>query len=46
MPSVRDRPDSEAAAMSHGTDVREVLEELERSSDLKEGRAGRPPTPG
>jgi uncharacterized membrane protein len=45
MPSVRDRPDSEAAAMSHGTDVREVLEEIERSSDLKEGRPGRPPAP-
>jgi uncharacterized membrane protein len=46
IPSVRDRPDAEAEAMSHGTDVREVLEELERSSDREEGTAVRPPKPG
>ncbi len=43
---MRDWPDAEAEAMSHGTDVREVLEELERSSDREEGTAGRPPKPG
>lgn len=33
MPSVRDRPDSEAEAMSRGTDVREVMDEIDRSVD-------------
>jgi uncharacterized membrane protein len=33
MPTVRDRPDSQAEAMSRGTDVREVMDEVERSFD-------------
>jgi len=41
LPSVRDRPDPEAAAMSRGTDAGEVLEELDRSIDLEEDRAGK-----
>jgi uncharacterized membrane protein len=36
LPSVRNRHDPEAAAMSQGTDVREVLRELERSLDKEE----------
>ncbi|MBS1108621.1 MAG: hypothetical protein H6Q88_613 [Anaeromyxobacteraceae bacterium] len=41
LPSVRDRPDSQAEAMSRGTDVREVIDEVERSFDQEDGRAGR-----
>ncbi len=41
LPSVRDRPDPEAAAMSRGTDAGEVLDELERSLDQEEDRAGK-----
>lgn len=33
LPSVHDRHDPEAAAMSRGTDAREVVEELQRSRD-------------
>jgi uncharacterized membrane protein len=46
LPSVRDRPDPEAAAMSRGTDAGEVLEELDRSIDLEEDRAGKGKVPG
>lgn len=47
LPTVRDRHDPEAAAMSRGTDAREVLAELERSleSEEKRGRQGRAGTP-
>jgi uncharacterized membrane protein len=41
LPSVRDRPDSQAEAMSRGTDVREVMDEVERSFDQEDRRAGR-----
>ncbi|GAC1336419.1 MAG: DUF1003 domain-containing protein [Myxococcales bacterium] len=41
LPSVRDRHDPEAAAMSQGTDAREVLDELERSLGHEEARAGK-----
>jgi uncharacterized membrane protein len=33
LPTVRDRPDSQAEAMARGTDVREVVDEVERSFD-------------
>jgi len=41
LPSVRDRHDPEAAAMSRGTDAGEVLDELDRSLDREEDRAGK-----
>lgn len=43
LPAVRDRHDPEAAAMSRGTDAREVLDELERSLDGEEKGAGKGP---
>jgi len=45
LPSVRDRPDPEAAAMSRGTDASEVLDELERSLDQEDPLPGRAATP-
>jgi len=45
LPSVRDRPDSQAESMSRGTDVREVMDEVERSFDQEDGRAGRGKAP-
>jgi uncharacterized membrane protein len=45
LPSVRDRPDSQAEAMSRGTDVREVMDEVERIFDQEDGRAARGKAP-
>ena len=45
LPSVRDRPDPEAAAMSRGTDASELLDELERSLDHEDARPGQVATP-
>jgi len=39
LPSVPDRHDPEAAAMSRGTDARELTEELQRSQDQGKGKA-------
>jgi len=43
LPSVRNRHDPVAAAMSQGTDAGEVLEELERSLEKEEDRSGTDP---
>jgi hypothetical protein len=45
LPSVRDRPDSQAEAMSRGTDVREVMDEVERIFDQEDGRASKGKAP-
>jgi len=45
LPSVVDRPDAEAAAMSRGTDARELIDELQRSLDQEGGGAGEEPDP-
>jgi uncharacterized membrane protein len=41
LPSVRYRHDSQAEEMSRGTDVRQVMNEVERVFDQEDGQAGR-----
>jgi uncharacterized membrane protein len=46
LPSVRDRSDPEAEAMSRGTDARELVDELQRSLEREEDGAGVERAPG